>query len=75
MPPQTAVDFRPCLPGRAEGESREAWQRVIWAHCVCGHPARCPVGLAGCLAMLWAIPSLHIACCNDWGPEVRGGGP
>lgn len=26
--------------------------------CVGGHPERCPVGLAGCLAERWAIPSL-----------------
>lgn len=71
---QTAADFH--FPPPGEGRvSREGWQRVIWAHCVCRHPAPCPVGLAGCLAVLRAIPSLHVACCNDWGLEVGGGGP
>lgn len=51
VPLETAVDFR--FPLSREGRvSREGWQRVIWAHCVCRHPAPCPVGLAGCLAVL-----------------------
>lgn len=54
--------------------SREGWQRVIWVYCVYCHPARCLVGLAGCLAVLWAIPSLNVTCRNAWGPEGGGGG-